>query len=137
MKNKDRINFFKYLVCPEDIRSDINQFEDWIKNYIDSDNEPQDVIEYRSFLILDNYDLFKLVYEYVTESSLYEDMTDVKIDFANSEIKLSIKYESYKVDKSLLDEVEDYFSELSDNGYILESVTDSDKHNKVILNFSR
>lgn len=137
MKNKDRINFFKYLVCPEDIRSDINQFEDWIKNYIDSDNETQDVIEYRSFLILDNYDLFKLVYEYVTESSLYEDMTDVKIDFANSEIKLSIKYESYKVDKSLLDEVEDYFSELSDNGYILESVTDSDKHNKVILNFSR
>lgn len=137
MKNKDRINFFKYLVCPEDIRSDINQFEDWIKNYIDSDNETQDVIEYRSFLILDNYDLFKLVYEYVTESSLYEDMTDVKIDFANSEIKLSIKYESYKVDKSLLNEVEDYFSELSDNGYILESVTDSDKHNKVILNFSR
>lgn len=137
MKNKDRINFFKYLVCPEDIRSDINQFEDWIKNYIDSDNETQDVIEYRSFLILDNYDLFKLVYEYVTESSLYEDMTDVKIDFANSEIKLSIKYESYKVDKSLLDEVENYFSELSDNGYILESVTDSDKHNKVILNFSR
>lgn len=137
MKNKDRINFFKYLVCPEDIRSDINQFEDWIKNYIDSDNETQDVIEYRSFLILDNYDLFKLVYEYVTESSLFEDMTDVKIDFANSEIKLSIKYESYKVDKSLLDEVEDYFSELSDNGYILESVTDSDKHNKVILNFSR
>ena len=137
MKNKDRINFFKYLVCPEDIRSDINQFEDWIKNYIDSDNETQDVIEYRSFLILDNYDLFKLVYEYVTESSLYEDMTDVKIDFANSEIKLSIKYESYKVDKSLLDEVEDYFSELSDNGYVLESVTDSDKHNKVILNFSR
>ena len=137
MKNKDRINFFKYLVCPEDIRSDINQFEDWIKNYIESDNETQDVIEYRSFLILDNYDLFKLVYEYVTESSLYEDMTDVKIDFANSEIKLSIKYESYKVDKSLLDEVEDYFSELSDNGYILESVTDSDKHNKVILNFSR
>lgn len=137
MKNKDRINFFKYLVCPEDIRSDINQFEDWIKNYIDSDNETQDVIEYRSFLILDNYDLFKLVYEYITESSLYEDMTDVKIDFANSEIKLSIKYESYKVDKSLLDEVEDYFSELSDNGYILESVTDSDKHNKVILNFSR
>lgn len=137
MKNKDRINFFKYLVCPEDIRSDINQFEDWIKNYIDSDNETQDVIEYRSFLILDNYDLFKLVYEYVTESSLFEDMTDVKIDFASSEIKLSIKYESYKVDKSLLDEVEDYFSELSDNGYILESVTDSDKHNKVILNFSR
>lgn len=137
MKNKDRINFFKYLVCPEDIRSDINQFEDWIKNYIDSDNETQDVIEYRSFLILDNYDLFKLVYEYVTESSLFEDMTDVKIDFANSEIKLSIKYESYKVDKSLLDEVKDYFSELSDNGYILESVTDSDKHNKVILNFSR
>lgn len=137
MKNKDRINFFKYLVCPEDIRSDINQFEDWIKNYIDSDNETQDVIEYRSFLILDNYDLFKLVYEYVTESSLFEDMIDVKIDFANSEIKLSIKYESYKVDKSLLDEVEDYFSELSDNGYILESVTDSDKHNKVILNFSR
>ena len=137
MKNKDRINFFKYLVCPEDIRSDIIQFEDWIKNYIDSDNETQDVIEYRSFLILDNYDLFKLVYEYVTESSLYEDMTDVKIDFANSEIKLSIKYESYKVDKSLLDEVENYFSELSDNGYILESVTDSDKHNKVILNFSR
>ena len=137
MKNNDRINFFKYLVCPEDIRSNINQFEDWIKNYIDSDNETQDVIEYRSFLILDNYDLFKLVYEYVTESSLYEDMADVKIDFTNSEIKLSIKYESYKVDKSLLDEVEDYFSELSDNGYILESVTDSDKHNKVILNFSR
>lgn len=136
MKKKDRIDFFKYLVCPEDIRANEDLFEEWIKNYIHKD-ESQDIIEYRSFLILEYYELFKKTYSYIMNSELCEEMSDVRIDFSEDEIKLSIKFDSYKTDTSLLDEVERYFSALEDDGYDLTSVEDSSKHNKVTLSFSR
>ena len=136
MKKKDRIDFFKYLVCPEDIRANESLFEEWIQNYVNKDKS-EDIIEYRSFLILEHYELFKRTYTYIMNSELCEDMSDVRIDFSDEDIKLLIKFDSYKTDTSLVNEVESYFERLEDNGYELTSVEESSKHNKVTLSFSR
>lgn len=135
-KKKDRIDFFKYLVCPDEIRSNSDQFEEWVKNCI-QDCDSEKVLEYRTFLILDHYDIFRKLYDYTTNSYLYDDMNDIHIDFPDGDVKITIKFESYKVESTLLSEIENHFSSLEDFGFQLDSVEDSPKHNKVTLSFSR
>lgn len=64
-------------------------------------------------------------------------MSDIIINFPEDSVKIVIKFSEYKVESSLLDELETYFSRIEDFGFILDSVEDSPKHNKVTLNFSR
>lgn len=135
-KKKDRIDFFKYLVCPDEIRSNDDDFENWVKNCIE-DCDSEKLLEHRTFLILDHYDIFRKLYDYATNSYLYDDMSDIIINFPEDSVKIVIKFNEYKVESSLLDELEKYFSRIEDFGFILDSVEDSPKHNKVTLNFSR
>ena len=69
-KKKDRVDFFKSLVCPSEVRTGDTPFESWCEEIASK----EEYLEKRSFLILDFYSAFRKVFSYFSDSYLTEEL---------------------------------------------------------------
>ena len=135
-KKKDRIDFFKFLVCPPDVRDGETPFESWCNEIISK----EEYLENRSFLILEFYSAFRKVYDYFSDSYLSDELYKLYCTFSDNDSVMIVtaKYNNYRIEDSFIKELKKYFYPDSDDDYTeFEVIYDHAKHNTVKLKFSK
>lgn len=133
-KRKNRIDFYKTLVCPDEVRSGEVDFFDWCNDVISAES----YLEKRSYLLLEFYSAFRKIYEYFTESFITNDIYKMTCDFNEDEesMTVTVKYQTYTIEKSFIDDLYTNFSPCETDDYDrFELETKSEKHNIVKLVF--
>lgn len=135
-KKKDRVDFFKSLVCPSEVRSGDTPFESWCEEIASK----EEYLEKRSFLILDFYSAFRKVFSYFSDSYLTEELYKLYCTFSDNDSVMIVtaKYNNYRIEDSFIKELKKYFYPDGDDDYTeFEVIYDHAKHNTVKLKFSK
>ena len=131
-RNKqNRIDFYNMLVSSSE-----QDFHDWCEELITE----EEYLEKRSFLILDFYSAFNAIYNYFKKSFISDDISKFFCEFnkENTEMTIVVKYESYKIEESFLEEINEYFAITDDSDYdSFKVVYDHNKDKTLKLIFSK
>lgn len=134
---KNRIDFYKDLVCPDEVRSDYTPFEEWYHGSLSKAK----VLEDRSFSILDYYSAFRKLYDYIVRNFAPEELKKVYCEFNEAKetmgITLAFMENTINMNKTFLKEIESEFSPDDDDDYDRLTVILTEKDNSVKMNFKR
>lgn len=126
-RKQNRIDFYNMLVTATEV-----DFQDWCEELA------LDYLEKRSFLILEFYSAFKHIYDYFKGLYIKDDIKKFYCEFDNDnqDMIITVKYETYKVEESIIEEMKEYFSptDIDDyDSFEIEFTSEKDKTIKLVF----
>jgi hypothetical protein len=137
MSKKNRVDFYKQLVCPDDVRHEYTPFNEWYQGTLDK----AVLLENRSYSLLDYYSAFRKLYDYIVDSFAPEEINKIYCEFSDSKDAMNTTIEFAKDDinmnRAFAEQLEEEFSPSIDDDYDALTVIVTEKKNTAKLNFIR